>query len=367
MPSELHALLDAALDARSAFLDEAHTSAFRLFNGFLEGHPTLALEVYGKTLVLHDYTDAERGDEAMAKDALAHVRARLPWIDCGLWKLRHAKAPEARNGTVVFGDAKKLARRVVEDGVTYALDLTLNRDTSLYLDTRPLRAWARQHLAGKRVLNAFAYTGSLGVAARSVGAEVVHTDLNNRFLTVAKDSYSMNGWPIRKGDFKAGDFFDVMGQLKRDGQLFDCAFVDPPVRSVTPKGKVALDEDVARVLNKVRPLIAHGGSLVAVNNALFVSGKDFHAVLETLCSDGYLRIESLVPAPLDFVGTEKTRHGTPPVDPAPFNHPTKMAVLAVTRKDEAGARGAQPPKPKKPKKAPAPKADEPEYELPDDE
>jgi 23S rRNA (cytosine1962-C5)-methyltransferase len=93
---------------------------------------------------------------------------------------------------------------------------------------------------------------------------------------------------------------------------------------------------------------------VAVNNALFVSGKDFHAALEAICADGFLKIDGLVPAPLDFVGTETTRHGAPPIDPAPFNHPTKMAVLSVRRKDEAKARGAQPPKPKKAKPASTP-------------
>jgi len=119
----------------------------------------------------------------------------------------------------------------------------MNRDTSFYPDTRNLRAWVKETLRGKHVLNTFAYTGTLGVAARAAGAaSVIHTDLNRRFLTVAKDSYAMNGWPVVKTDFKAGDFFDVVGQLKRDDRLFDCVFVDPPFLSVTPKGRVNLEE-----------------------------------------------------------------------------------------------------------------------------
>jgi 23S rRNA (cytosine1962-C5)-methyltransferase len=78
----------------------------------------------------------------------------------------------------------------------------LNADSSLYLDTRLLRAWASEHLGGKRVLNTFAYTGSLGVAAQAGGAaRVVQLDLNRRFLNLAKDSYTLNGFPIHKSDF----------------------------------------------------------------------------------------------------------------------------------------------------------------------
>ncbi len=337
VPAEL---LDAAIDARAALVDEPHESAFRLFNGFTEGHPALALDVFARTLVVHDYAQDEGGDEAGAREAVERARARLPFLDTALWKVRHAKTPEARNGALLLGTPKSLARRVREHGVWYALALTLNRDTSLYLDTRTLRAWAKDTLAGKRVLNAFAYTGSLGVAARAApAAHVVHTDLKRAFLNVAKDSYAMNGWPVQKSDFRSGDFFDVVGQLKREGALFDCAFVDPPFLAVTEQGRVDLEAETLRVLNKVRPLVGDGGTLVAVNNALFASGADFQRTLEAVCADGYLSLERRIDVPEDFTGFPSTRRGAPPVDPSPFNHPTKIAVLRVRRKDGRTAAG----------------------------
>lgn len=92
-----------------------------------------------------------------------------------------------------------------------------------------------------------------------------------------------------------------------------------------------------RILNKVRPLVAHDGWLVAINNGVFVSGADYLKTLEAVCADGYARVETTVGVPLDFTGTEKTRRGALPVDPAPFNHSTKIAVLRVTRKDGRSA------------------------------
>jgi 23S rRNA (cytosine1962-C5)-methyltransferase len=323
-------LFRAAAAERQPLLSPTHDNAVRLFNGYTEGYPGLAVELYGKTLVIHD----AKGDRPLVDELIAAAEADWPFLTAVLWKQRNSQSPFARRGVVLRGTEEALCRKVQEDGVWYATRLTLNRDTSLYLDTRPLRAWARAHLKGKFVLNAFAYTGSLGVAARSApAARVVHTDLNKPFLNVAKDSYALNGWPVARPDFIAGDIFDVVGRLKREERLFDCVFVDPPFFSVTPQGRVDLETDMLRLLNKVRPLVGHEGWLVAINNGVFVSGADCMKTLQAICADGYATVDTLIPAPLDFVGTERTRQGALPVDPSPFNHSTKMAVLKVTRKD----------------------------------
>ncbi len=89
------------------------------------------------------------------------------------------------------------------------------------------------------------------------------------------------------------------------------------------------------LINKVRPLINDGGYLVAVKNALFLSGNDYIKALESLCADGCLQIEELIPVPDDFTAYTQTRLRSLPVDPVPFNHVTKIAVLKVRRKAES--------------------------------
>lgn len=325
------ALIDAAITCRRDLVASGDTTAVRLFNGFVEGLPALVIDLYGTTALFHDYSPG--GDEALVRDALAVVRRAYPQVKSALWKVRQASEEAQRNGVLLLGENSDLTRRVREYGVRYAVELDLNRDASLYLDTRDLRHWAQQSLAGQRVLNTFAYTGSLGVAARAAGASVVQTDLNRRFLNVAKDSYALNGWPVRRSDFRTGDFFDVVGQLKREQALFDCVFVDPPFFSVTRAGRVDLEADVRRLVNKVRPLVADEGRLVLVDNALFLPGAALMQTLESLCADGHLSIERLVPVAEDAAGYPQTRRGEPPADPAPFNHSTKIAVLKVKRRD----------------------------------
>jgi len=329
--------LAPALAARADLLDARHETAFRLFNGFDEDYPDLVIDLYARTVVIHNYADEPEDAQVAIGQAQAFLRAELPWINAIVVKTRNASRTEraARCGVIVYGE--RVDRRVRDPGgeIWYALDLLLNRDASLYLDTRNLRRWATNHLKGKAVLNTFAYTGSLGVAAQAGGASrVVHLDRNRAFLNIAKTSYTLNGFPIHKADFLAGDFFTQVSHLRRAGTLFDCVFVDPPFFSTTSKGTVNLVSESHRIINKVRPLVADGGHLIAINNALFVSGAEYIQTLESLCADGYLSIEELIPVPPDFTGYPRTivRPLRAPVDPAPFNHSTKIAALRVRRK-----------------------------------
>ncbi len=332
MTNTIENLLARATDARASLFDARHESAFRLFNGFTEGWPTLAVDLYAQTLVLHDYSETPEENQTFIVAAQRFYQSQLPWIGATLLKTRNAKTPEARNGVLLSGE--KLATKIRENGVWYSVNLQLNRDASLYLDTRNLRSWIRQNLGSQRVLNTFAYTGSLGVAAQAAGASrVVHLDLNRSFLNVAKTSYTLNGFPINKQDFQTGDFWPLASRMIRAKELFDCVLLDPPFFASTSKGMVDAKNNYARLINKVRPLIANGGRLVAVNNALFVSGSEFMKTLKALCADGYMEIEELIPVAEDFTGYETTRVAAEVTDPAPFNHSTKIAVMRVSRKD----------------------------------
>ena len=329
---ELTQLLQKALAARRTLIEEEsnngrHSGACRLFNGHLEGCPELVIDLYGSTLLFHAY-DVATSIAPLLDAAKEFLLAQLTWVQAIVLKDRKATDTQAQKGCLIYGTV--LDDRVREYGVWYALDLLLNQDAGFYLDTRNLRHWLLERMAGKSVLNTFAYTGSLGIAAQAAGAtNVLQTDLNRRFLNVAKRSCTLNGFPIDKRSFQSADFWPQMNRLKRAGQRFDCVILDPPFFSKTPKGTIDLARDSVRLINKVRPLVNSGGQIVAVNNALFLSGAEYMRSLESLCTDGYVEIVELIPVPDDIVGYEETRQTPPVTDPAPFNHATKIAVLRI--------------------------------------
>ena len=331
MTNPLTPLLEKALASRASLIDSNHESAFRLFNGFSEGCPDIVIDLYAATVVINNYAENPEQGAVLVEEAQQFLNTSLNWLRAGIVKTRNGATQEDKCGKLLFGT--ELDRKIKEHDTWYAINLTMNRDSSLYLDTRNLRKWIIENLRGKSVFNSFAYTGSFGVAALKGGAsQVVQVDLNREFLNIAQESYSLNSFPIKKGSLIPRDFFEQVGNMKREKKTFDCAIIDPPFFSTTSKGKVDQEKESARLINKIRPLINDGGYLVTINNALFVSGMEYMQTLESLCKDGYLKIKELIPVPEDFTGYPETRAGNPVTDSAPFNHSTKIAILEVKKK-----------------------------------
>lgn len=329
-----------AIERRSALLAPLLATpkpkqALRIYDGYREGGGRFVVDVYGTTLVVFDHAAAEDAEDGAALALAKVAMERLPFIETVVCKEKSSRDPVRRCGVVIVGEATAVCRAIVEDGVRYAVRLLAHHDSTFYLDTKNLRRYVRERAEGKSVLNAFAYTGSLGIAAMAGhGSRVVQTDKNRDFLTIAKDSCSLNGFPIQKASFIAADFFEVAARLRKKKEVFDFVIIDPPLFADSTKGRVDLDAGVLALLNKARPLVADEGRLIVVNNALFVSGAAFMHSLEAIAGEGYAEIETRVDVPEDCAPPLQNGATPPPSDPAPFNHPTKIAVLKMRRRDQ---------------------------------
>lgn len=326
-------IIDTAIQKRAELLHAPHTKAFRLINGFLEDLPGIVVEVFGCTLLCHDYRanslDSEQKNSMLT--IINYLREKLPFLTACVVKHRRSETPSDRNGFVVFGTT--LDTKIQENGVWYSLNLTMNQDSSFYLDTENLRIWMHAHLNGKTVLNTFAYTGSLGVAALTgCAAEVIQLDLSYNFLAVGRKSTELNEITPNISHFQTADFWSRISQYKKTQKMFDCVVLDPPVYAKTKKNTIDIAKNYDKLINKVRPIINDGGYLITISNALFQSGETHAAELEALCKDGYLKIEKIIDVPAHCIGNTENIAKRLPADPAPYNHSTKITILRVKRK-----------------------------------
>lgn len=321
--SVLSRTLLSAFRKREALHADPDTNAYRMFSGFHEGFPEFSVDRYGSTAVILWNSGKKIPGEALKAELCRLCMEKIPGTESVLFKNRYGMTDEEKKGILLAGE--QTAREIREWGVTYPADLRLNKDCGFYLDSSLLRRWLIQNAAGKRVLNTFAYTGSLGDAAAAGGAlSVTQTDLNANYLSSRHSSQ----------EYILGDFFHVASSLRRSGRLFDLIILDPPFfASAGRGGKVDTAGNMAALVNKIRPLAAHGGHIITVTNALFLSGKDLLAQLEPLCGP-WLSIGEIIPVPASFFGFSPIQGGTLPADPAPFNHSTKILVLDILRKDE---------------------------------
>jgi 23S rRNA (cytosine1962-C5)-methyltransferase len=334
MDTSLIDLLEKTLAQRLERLSSGDQfAALRLFNGFSEGAPGLAIDLYADTLLIHDLNKPAGEWDSLIPQMMDLYQDRIPWLKAIVLKTRYASSRSERSGRLLFGDHP--TDRIMEHGTWYALDLLMQQDAGFYLDTANLRKWIIDHLPGKTVLNTFAYTGSLGIAALAGGAaKVTQLDRNIEFLDISKLSSELNGISPEQSEYLVGDFFTHVAKLKRQGRSFDCVILDPPFFSSGNRSRLDHAQEPARLINKLRPLVENGGWLISVNNALFLSGKDYMKSLEVLCEDGYLQIAEIIPVPETFCGwTDSPLADMYPANPSPFNHPTKIVILKVRRKE----------------------------------
>jgi 23S rRNA (cytosine1962-C5)-methyltransferase len=321
--------LETALANRKELLKD-RPDTFRLFNGFTESGPSLVADVYRNTLLLYNFSKYPKLSAEMVTMAQGFFLQQLPWLETVITKTRKGKTRASQLGILTYG--KKADTQITENHVHYAINLQMNQDASFYLDTKNLRVWLKQNMKDKTVLNTFAYTGSLGVAAMAGNAtRVMQMDLSRKFMEIAKQSYKLNEFKINPKDFMINDFFSCVKQLKIAQKQFDCVILDPPFFSATKKGRIDLALNTKQLINKLRPLIKNDGYLVVINNALFLSGAKFMSGIQELCSDKYLSVSELIPVPQDIAGYAQSA-STLPTDSKPFNHSTKIIVLKIKRK-----------------------------------
>ncbi len=332
---QLFSRFQTCLEARLNDASLALTEVYRCFNGYAEGLPGLVVDRFKDTILISNHA-RKPGELTQSIELYSRfIKKNLPQINSILLKTRHSPDLEQKKGQLVFGSA--LPESVSENGIAYAVDLRLNQDDSFYPDTRNLRLWLKKNSQEKTVLNCFAYTGTLGIAALFGGARsLTQTDLNENALAVSERSYKLNQFtqPMRSLPM---DYFKVVAALKNQNSLFDLVIIDAPFFSKTKHGKVDLLHEWTRLINKARPLVAHEGHLVVINNALFTPGSQVMKEIESMAASGFAKFEQSIPIPQDITGYADTILSHPTIDPAPFNHPTKISILSITRKDKRTA------------------------------
>jgi 23S rRNA (cytosine1962-C5)-methyltransferase len=125
------------------------------------------------------------------------------------------------------GPAPEAPIEIEEGGLTFLVNLAEGQKTGYYLDQRDNRAAVARLAPGRRVLDAFCYSGGFGLhAARAGAAEVIGVDQSEPALDLARRNAERNG--LAQLSFVRADVFDHLDALVSQGQRFGLIVLDPP-------------------------------------------------------------------------------------------------------------------------------------------
>ena len=207
----------------------------------------------------------------------------------------------------------------------------------LFIEHRENRRRIRELAAGRRVLNAFAYTCGFSVAAaRGGGASVDSIDLSKRYLEWGKQNFTLNGidtanpTPGKESQssvlssketcsgprhhqpglpghrFFCCDIFDFYKRASRQDRRYDLIILDPPTLSRTrrPKRVFVLEGQLGPLLAGAIDRIEPGGLILLATNHRQISRPRLEEELTTAAraQDRACTITERPTLPPDFAG-----------------------------------------------------------------
>lgn len=277
-----------ALALRARTLGES-TDAYRLINGEGDGIPGLIVDRYGPVLVLQVST---LGLERL-KPVVLEILERLVGAETVLEKSNLPSRKEEGlapfEGLLRGPSADSVIIR--ENGLRFRVDLAASQKTGFYLDQRANREMVRARARGRRVLNAFCYTGGFTVAALAGGAAgVTSLDISEHAVDLARANVDLNGFADRPNVFETGDVFDVFRRRDLD---YDFIILDPPAFAKR-KGEVVSAcrgyKDIHRLVFQKCPAQAE---ILTFSCSYFVDEKLFRQVVFQAASEARRRVRIL--------------------------------------------------------------------------
>jgi 23S rRNA (cytosine1962-C5)-methyltransferase len=250
-----------------------------------------------------------------ALDAIAEiVRTASQDTLTPIWNHRPAYRREGFEAWHPAGELGDAVGR--EEGMAFAVDPRHGgMDPLLFLDLRAGRRRIREIAAGKRVLNLFAYTCGIAIAAAKGGArEIVNVDFARSALSTGARNAVLNGMSGPWLSLVHEDVFPIVRQyaglpikgrgarrpyLRVPKRSFDLVALDPPRWAKTPFGAVDVARDYPSLLKPAISTLERGGLLFATNHVASIDIDGFAAIVRRSAEKIGRRIESLEAVALD--------------------------------------------------------------------
>lgn len=295
-----------ALNLRLHHASLEGTTAYRLVNGEGDGLPGLTVDRYGDYLMIQLYCSGWRPYLGMLEEALLKICSPK-----GIYEKPRpqdtrslaANREDKRMSRLLSGEPVKDRQTVLENGLSFLVDLREGLNTGLFLDQRQNRVDLMARVKGKRVLNLFAYTGAFSVAAAAAGAsKVTSVDVSETYLTWAKDNFGVNRINPKRHEFIAGDCFAVLEEFRRQNRVFDVILMDPPSFSTTSKSRFTTRKGTSDLVAAAGAVLAEGGLMITSSNLQKMDIADYLKELRRGALQGgcELRVIKVAGQPEDF-------------------------------------------------------------------
>jgi 23S rRNA (cytosine1962-C5)-methyltransferase len=270
-----------AVNGRTALQLQPATTAYRLINAESDGLPGLVVDKYGDYLVVQCLTLGIDRRKEMLFDILESELQPAGIIERSDVSVRSKEGLEEISA-VQRGSHPPDPLIVLENNHQFAVNLLEGHKTGLYLDQRDNRtAVCRpEHVAGKDVLNLFAYTGGFALYAAAAGAKTItNVDSSADLLIQAEKNIILNGHERPQDEYIVADAFELLRHYRDNDRRFDVIILDPPKFAHSQRDIKAATRGYKDLNWLAMRLLNPGGLLATFSCSGLISADLFQKVL----------------------------------------------------------------------------------------
>ena len=289
----------AAVAKRAAFAD---SPAYRLFNGTGDGLGGLVVDVFNGQYVF-------RWQNSAIKQQAKLIYAGFERI-VGKGQTILAEVPGQEHLQLVSGQLEDQPSAVLENGVTYPVDLTVSRQ-QLALEFRDIRAWAKATSQQRRILNLFSAETGLVTAAMLGGAiEAVTVDPTNRATTAVQAQLAANNFDQAAVEMRTMDVANYLDYAVKHDLTFDTIFINPPAFIRGKKRAFTLEQDLQDLIEQALKLAKAGTQVVVTTTTPTYSMKRLRETISDAAQNytGHVTVSNTYLSPNDFLTNRADRH-----------------------------------------------------------
>ena len=271
--------LASAIAARGGPTAGGPEGACRLVYAESDGLPGVIVDRYADTLVVQLLTaGAERWRETIADLLPAATGVQRVWERSDV-EVRGLEGLESRVGPLA-GDPPPPRIAIREGDLRLWVDVYRGHKTGAYLDQRQNRARVGELAAGRRVLDAFCYSGGFAVHALTGGAvSVLAVDASAEALAMARANLELNGLAADRCELAEGNVFEVLRGLRDRAASFDLIVLDPPKFAATASQRQGAARGYKDINLLAFKLLAPGGLLVTFSCSGAIGGELFQSIV----------------------------------------------------------------------------------------
>jgi len=262
-----------AFQLRQTLLLRTGTDTYRLIHAEGDEFPGLIVDIYGgNTAIIHTLIDAtgqwiETWVNILKSLGMTHFYHKHSFSKAGQW----------------IGESPGSEIVALEYGHKFLVDVEKGQKTGFFIDQRENRKEIGEISSGRKVLNAFGFSGGFSVHALAGRArEVVTVDISKEACQMADRNVALNQLSATAHKSVTADCFEYLKDMDSD---FDVIILDPPAfsksKSTVDKASRGYKEINLSALKKV----AKGGFIATFSCSQHISADLFQKIVFGAAAD----------------------------------------------------------------------------------